>query len=141
MSVSVASGAQSQVKYPPPTLQSVRGACPPRPLSLIDRHPPLPSPHTHTPHPTQGHPPPLTTWKMSATIRRINWVLKRRSYSFSMMRYSTRCFIHRRISGEASMLQSHPPLRPSMRPSMSPSTRCPPRTNRFNTLSISNRSV
>lgn len=34
VSVSVASGAQSQVKYPPPTVQSVRGACPPRPLSL-----------------------------------------------------------------------------------------------------------
>lgn len=34
VSVSVASGAQSQVKYPPPTVQSVREACPPRPLSL-----------------------------------------------------------------------------------------------------------
>lgn len=32
--VSVASAAQSQVKYPPPTVQCVRGSCPPRPLSL-----------------------------------------------------------------------------------------------------------
>lgn len=40
VSVSVASAAQSQVKYPPPTVQSVRGACPPRPLSLWLTAPP-----------------------------------------------------------------------------------------------------
>lgn len=40
VSVSVASAAQSQVKYPPPTVQSVRGSCPPRPLSLWLTAPP-----------------------------------------------------------------------------------------------------
>lgn len=34
VSVSAASGAQSQVKYPPPMVQSVREACPPQLLSL-----------------------------------------------------------------------------------------------------------
>lgn len=69
VSVSVASGAQSQVKYPPPTVQSVRGACPPRPLSLWLTAPP------------PGHPSPLTTWKISATITTIIWVLKHQFYS------------------------------------------------------------
>jgi len=66
VSVSAASGAQSQVKYPPPTVQSVRGACPPRPLSLWLTAP--------------GYPPPLTTWKISASMTRINWVLKHQFY-------------------------------------------------------------